>query len=30
MLEMIKQRIIQVEQKGLFDEIKLKHITRNT
>lgn len=26
MLEMIKQRIIQVEQKGLFDEIKLKNI----
>jgi len=30
MLEMIKQRIIKVEQKGLFDEIKLKHIAHNT
>lgn len=30
MLEMVKQRIIQVEQNKLFSDIKLKHIAHNT
>ncbi len=29
MLEMVKQRIISVEQEDLFQEIKLKHVTHN-